>query len=103
MAVTIEELLTIAASGLLDVEWYRRANPDVARGGVDPLIHFVERGWREGRDPGPWFSVVHYLAEYPDVREAGVNPLAHYVMHGWREGRRPHPDFDPAAYANEHP
>src|SRR5262245_56365149 len=92
------DLLAVAASGLLDVVWYLQANPDVARAGLDPLIHFMDQGWREGRDPGPLFSVAHYLREYPDIRLAGINPLAHYLRYGWREGRWPHPDFDPIAY-----
>ncbi len=93
-----QELLAVAASGVLAVDWYRRTNPEVARSGIDPVVHFVRQGWREGRDPGPLFSVAYYLREYADVRRAGINPLVHYLTHGWREGRRPHPDFDPAAY-----
>jgi hypothetical protein len=84
---------------VLDADWYRSRYPDVAAARVDPLEHFVAIGWREGRDPGPAFSVSHYLETNPDVAAAGVNPLAHYLDTGWRERRAPRPDFDHAAHA----
>src|SRR5206468_3238736 len=43
-------------SPLFDPDWYRARYPDVAAAGIDPAIHYVENGWREGRDPGPSFS-----------------------------------------------
>ena len=68
-------------------EWYLRANPDVAASGVDPVVHYVVHGAREGREPGPWFSGQRYLDCNPDVRAAGVNPLSHYILFGLAEGR----------------
>lgn len=38
-------------SGLFDREWYLYANRDVAEAGVDPLLHFLRHGAREGRPP----------------------------------------------------
>jgi hypothetical protein len=70
-----------------DRQYYLDANPDVKEAGVDPLQHFEEFGWREGRDPSPHFSVKGYLSANPDVEAAGVNPLAHFVEHGLAEGR----------------
>ena len=55
---------------------------------MNPLVHYLSTGWREGRDPGPVFSGEWYLSRYPDVAVAGVNPLVHYLSTGWREGRR---------------
>jgi hypothetical protein len=62
-------------------------HPDVARAGVDPLEHFLESGWREGRDPNPYFSVRQYLEANVDVADAGVNPFYHYLTTGKLEGR----------------
>jgi len=72
-----------------DTRFYLRANPDVARAGVDPVEHFLTSGWREGRDPNRDFSVKQYLEAYPDVAEAGVNPFVHYLRAGRAEGRSP--------------
>ena len=69
----------------LDVVFYRTVYEDVARAGIDPVRHYVDEGWREGRDPAPWFSTRAYLARNPDV--AGTNPFHHYLTWGWREGR----------------
>ena len=53
----------------------------------DPLGHYLSVGWREDRDPAPWFSGRHYLARNPDVVAAGVNPFVHYLTQGRSENR----------------
>ncbi|MCE8540155.1 hypothetical protein KBY27_22050 [Ruegeria pomeroyi] len=73
--------------GLFDAPWYLRRNPDVRAAGVDPVVHFLEHGAREGRDPGPHFSTMFYLRTYPDIAASGLNPLWHYLTVGWREQR----------------
>ncbi len=81
----------IASSGLFDASWYLKNNQDVAAANVDPMLHYLERGAFEGRDPGPDFSSHWYLKNNPDVARLGVNPLAHYLKYGIKEGRRPAP------------
>jgi hypothetical protein len=76
-----------------DIRFYRRANPDVARAGVDPIEHFLASGWREGRDPSRAFSVSQYLDANPDVAAAGMNPFVHYLRAGRTEGRQPRQDL----------
>lgn len=76
---------------LFDPEWYLGLWPDVKKDGVDPYTHYIQSGWREGRDPSPYFDVIWYLRTYPDVLEAGAEPLGHYIHHGRWENRRPHP------------
>ena len=66
-------------------------NPDVADAGKDPIIHFLEHGASEGRDPSPLFKTRWYLEEYADVRTVGMNPLVHYLRFGKAEGRKPAP------------
>jgi hypothetical protein len=70
-----------------DAEFYRALYRDVARAEVDPLAHFLDYGWREGRSPNPSFSVRRYLRANPDVAKAKVNPFYHYLQYGRREGR----------------
>lgn len=42
---------TIAASGLFDPQWYLKEYPDVAASGLDPVVHYVRFGEKEGRRP----------------------------------------------------
>ena len=83
---------------LFDATWYLARYPDVARAGVDPWTHWVDHGWREGREACPLFSAGHYLAHNRDVADAGVEPLGHWAEHGWREGRDPSALFDTTYY-----
>jgi hypothetical protein len=80
-------------------EYYLKRYPDIRESGVDPLIHYIRSGCREGRDPSPAFSTRYYLERYPDVLGSGLNPLFHFVRHGLGEGRRPVPL--PASYRDE--
>ena len=54
---------------------------------MNPLRHYEQYGWREGRDPSAQFSGSKYLAAYSDVKAARLNPLLHYVQYGQAEGR----------------
>lgn len=74
-------------TGLFDPGFYLRTNPDVAAAGLDPWWHYLESGWREGRDPAEQFSTSGYLELHPDIAAEGLNPLAHYLRRGRREGR----------------
>ncbi|MCB1536048.1 MAG: hypothetical protein KDJ44_15355 [Rhodoblastus sp.] len=43
------------------------------------LIHYVEHGAAESRDPHPLFSTQWYVQQTPDLAQSGENPLAHYL------------------------
>lgn len=82
---------------------YLQANPDIGLARLNPLQHYREHGWREGRSPHPYFANDWYLAQNPDVMAAGsISPLEHYLEHGWREGRWPNPLFNPRAYLDRY-
>jgi hypothetical protein len=76
-----------AVAPLFDESFYRDSYPDVTTAGLNPLSHFLDRGWREGRDPSADFSTSDYLIDHPDVVSEGINPLLHYTRQGKREGR----------------
>ena len=46
---------------------------------IDLATHYINTGWREGRNPNIWFDNDFYLKSYKDVAQAGVNPLSHYL------------------------
>jgi GT2 family glycosyltransferase len=75
-------------SDFFSSQWYNSAYADVSESGVNPFLHYLMSGWKEGRDPSPRFSTVTYLLENADVRTSGKNPLLHYAHFGNEEGRR---------------
>lgn len=83
-----------AVARYIDRAWYLYRYPDVMKSGMDPALHFMRYGWREGRNPSAFFDVLFYLEHNPDVRASGINPLTHYIFHGSSEGRDPHVLFD---------
>lgn len=92
----VDEVLQRLAA-LFDGGFYLERNPDVASIGLDPLAHYLTYGWREGRDPTPWFSVADYLAANPDVANAGLEPFEHYMRWGRDDGRALAPRTPPPA------
>ena len=85
------DYIAIRKSGYFDPAYYLLTYPDCRLADVDPLWHFVERGWKEGRNPSSKFDTEYYLRMNLDVKQAGANPLVHYLKHGRKEGRVPHP------------
>ncbi len=83
---------------LLDDLYYYTENHDIWRAGADAEAHYAAHGWREGRDPNPFFSTSTYLAMNQDVAAAGIDPLQHYREFGWKELRDPSSAFDTGAY-----
>ncbi len=69
----------VSSSGLFDVAWYLERYPDVAATKADPMSHYLSKGMREGRDPGPIFSTNWYLERHPELLSTDKNPLVHYL------------------------
>ncbi len=70
-----------------DAVYYLQAYPELGLDIETAVYHYLERGWREGRDPSAEFSNNWYLTSHSDVEDAGINPLWHYVAAGRAEGR----------------
>src|SRR5262245_65294508 len=85
-------------SAAVDPAFYRAVYSDVREAGRDPLDHYVSLGWREGRDPAPWFSSQDYLAANPDVAKSDEEPFFHYLSRGRAEGREVAPSRRARAY-----
>ncbi len=82
-----ENYKLIAKSKLFDPEWYLEKYKDVASAKKDPVEHYLQFGWKEGRLPSEQFDGDAYLEANPDVEEAGFNPLVHYLRFGEKEQR----------------
>ncbi|AQS86354.1 hypothetical protein A0U92_08280 [Acetobacter aceti] len=74
-----------------DREWYLKQHPDVRQANIDPSRHYIETGWREGRNPNPHFDSHAYLAANPDVGP-DTNPFEHFIFFGIAERRLLKPD-----------
>ena len=85
--VSKHDIDLVRTSDFFDPIWYLENYSDIAEGNVDPLLHYMCSGAREGRSPGPKFDALRYLEMYPDVAKAGQNPLLHYICNGEKEGR----------------
>ncbi|MFO1026244.1 MAG: hypothetical protein U1E70_13745 [Acetobacteraceae bacterium] len=92
----------IAASGLLDENYYLINGSDVHAADIDPVSHYCRYGWRERRRPNIYFDPVWYAQTNPEVARLQVNPLLHYLVVGEAANRRPVPYFDPGWYRREY-
>lgn len=78
----------IQNSGLFDGDWYLEQYPDVNKSNLNALEHFLDYGWRMGRNPSEYFDTNFYLKSNNDVQSCDINPLIHYIQNGHKEGRK---------------
>lgn len=88
----------VAASGLVDANYYLINGADVQEAHLDAPLHFCRYGWAEYRKPNLYFNTAWYLETNPRVTQLKLNPLAHYICEGEAADRRPVPYFDPGWY-----
>lgn len=81
------EYKLLAKSKEFNKKWYLKTYPDIATAKIDPIEHYINHGWKEGRNPGPNFNTITYLTINPDVRHANINPLIHWEKFGKHEKR----------------
>ena len=86
MAALFGDYEVAKKSGLFDPEYYLATYPDVAERNVDPLVHYLEEGSREGRNPHRDFDTGFYLEQCNERGEAPDNPLLHYIRIGAARG-----------------
>ena len=81
-----DELAAVAPH--FHARFYRRTNPDLGKYDEAALLcHYMNIGWKEGRDPSPDFSTEYYITTYHDIADSRLNPLLHYAIAGQFEGR----------------
>jgi len=74
----------IASSGLFDKSFYLELNPDVKAAGIDPIVHYVLYGAREGRSPSRSSDACLYLAKAAKgVYSPGLPKLARLQGEPW--------------------
>lgn len=70
-----------------DPAYYLAAHRDIAAAGIDPFDHYLNYGFREGRDPSAEFDTKFYLNRYL-AGDLDQNPLLHFRQ--WRHALRLH-------------
>ncbi len=70
----------ISRSNLFSPLYYLTLYPDVSQSGMDPLMHFCEYGWKEGRQPSETFDIDSYVKDNRMISEENINPLVHFIQ-----------------------
>jgi hypothetical protein len=73
----VRDCIKVANSGLFSSSYYLETHPDLPGKVKIPLLHFMRRGWREGRNPSALFDSEYYKSRY----SIDSNPLVHYLAH----------------------
>lgn len=87
----------LKGSPYFDAAYYLRINHDVADAGLDPLLHFVRFGDREGRCPNPLFDPRFYRARAGKTSQL-INSVLHYAWIGRYQKHSTSPWFDVRYY-----
>lgn len=82
-----EDYTIISESKYFDVNYYLSTNSEITNTNLDPVEHYLNIGWKKGKNPSSFFDGNAYLGTYKDVKDAGINPLIHYLKFGQQEGR----------------
>jgi hypothetical protein len=93
----------IADLPLIDRNAYCALHPDVAKSGIDPFLHYLEFGQREGRSPHPLLNYDHYTQRYPETAGYEQSALEHYLRFGAAKGYDPCELFSTSEYLARHP
>ena len=84
-----------------DCRYYLRQNTDVLQAGINPLLHYLLDGDREGRHPVDFFDPVWYRGAH-DVTPTQTC-LEHFLPRRTSGLVSPVPGFDPARHLRLHP
>lgn len=66
--------------GIFDRRWYYKKYPDVERANVNPIKHYINIGWTEGRNLSESFITEEYLYNHPELITRNMCPVVHYLL-----------------------
>ncbi len=64
----------INPSRFFDSSFYLNIYEDVRASGINPLVHYILHGWREGRAPSPHFDRSGFLAAHNNIDPLKLDP-----------------------------
>jgi len=62
-----------------DYDYYIETYEDIKNSGVDPLHHYITYGWKENRNPTPYFDTEWYRS---NIEIGNMNPFSHWLLVG---------------------
>jgi len=65
----------ISRSGLFDRKYYLENYPDVRKADIDPLMHYIKHGWKEGRKPARDSDFFVSEELHVKAKNENINPL----------------------------
>ena len=69
----------IEYSGIFDKNFYLQKYPDVKRQNIDPIKHYLEKGFKEGCNPNSYFNTLEYIKNIG--KTVDINPFVHYILY----------------------
>lgn len=86
--INIRGYNVIKKNNLFDEGYYLKNYVDVRLSGMDPILHYIYYGYKEGKKPNPQFDSDYYMKAHADVRNSKLNPIIHYSLYGIHEDRK---------------
>lgn len=71
----------IEEHNLFDEIYYNTQYPDVIESTGDLFNHYLEKGYKEGKNPSKYFDTNYYLENNPAVKDSKINPLIYYALY----------------------
>lgn len=101
-----------------DTAWYLEKYNDVKKSGMNPFVHYIEYGRKEGRLPNSSFNIqkvddysaiLHsglfdeeWFSQYYSLNRNSVNLVIYYMNDYLNYGLNPSPDFDSMWYLEKY-
>jgi hypothetical protein len=94
------------AASVFDWDYYYDQHQGLVKSGRDLATHWKDRGFAEGLQGSPEFSVKYYIGRYKDVKQSCGDDyncaLKHWLDEGIEEGRQGSADVSMASYLNRY-
>lgn len=72
-------------SPFFDTNYYCNQCPEIREQGLNPIAHYLDYGWKEGKNPSAQFCNDAYLSAYSNTIPKSMSPLLHYLLKGRRK------------------
>ena len=82
--VNIDAYKKIKKLNLFDETFYKKTYDYNIN--IDPLLHFIYKGYEEDKKPNPDFNPVEYKESNINIEKSDLNPLVYFVTRGVNEG-----------------
>ena len=76
----------VRSSGLFDDAFYLQQCPAVKKAGIDPLLHYLTRGFLDHLEISSALSMREYAHGHPEIRTTGLPPLLYLLRLGLETG-----------------